>query len=237
MSLVIFEARSAIGHFRRPDTLGTHATYPFITRTALHGLIASVLGLDTLPDATRCGIRLLSPVASVTQELSMHGKTWTAGSGAESTFSRPTSIEILVNPSYRLFYQGELAEQLTGRLAHSHSQYHTYLGAAYCLTVPRFLRNVPDDELQEVTPGSGDEIEATTVVPSAAVQRLCSQPGRQYARVGGLLYEHLGGRRFRGTINLLYEVHGHSIRFQLVQPTDPRWRFVQVPDEGVVCLW
>jgi CRISPR-associated protein Cas5h len=109
MPLVIFETRSAIAHFRRPDTLGTHATYPFITRTALHGLIASVLGRESLPEPTRCGIRLLSPVTSVTQELSMHGKTWTAGSGAEATFSRPTSIEILVNPSYRLFYHGELA--------------------------------------------------------------------------------------------------------------------------------
>ncbi len=234
MSLVIFETRGCLAHFRRPDTLGTHATYPFITRTALHGLIASVLGRETLPDTTRCGIRLLSPVHSVTQELSLHGKTWTAGSGAEATFSRPTAIELLVNPAYRLFYDGELAEELVQRLAKSRSHYHTYLGTAYCLTVPRLVRVV--DGVHPATPDRG-ELESTTVIPAAAVERLRSQAGRQYARVGGMLYQHLGRRRFRGTINLLYEVQGQPIRFAPAKMAEPFWQFVHVPDEGVICLW
>lgn len=236
MSLVIFETRGSLAHFRRPDTLGTHATYPFITRTALHGLIASVLGRQTLPDNTRCGIRLLSPVRAVTQELSLHGKTWTAGSGAEATFSRPTAIELLVNPAYRLFYDGELAEELVQRLAQSHSHYHTYLGTAYCLTVPRLVQAVAADGVQGVTP-EGGQLESTTVIPAAAVERLHSQAGRQYARVGGMLYQHLGKRRFRGTINLLYEVQGQPIRFAPAKIAEPFWQFVRVPDEGVICLW
>ena len=60
-SLVVFELRGPLAHYRRPDTLGTHASYPFIPRTTLRGLIAAVLGLEAQPDhdplplEARCG--------------------------------------------------------------------------------------------------------------------------------------------------------------------------------------
>ena len=103
MSVLAFELRSGMAHFRRPDTLGTHASYPFITRTALHGLIASILGLESLPESPRCGIRLLRPVRTVAHEMSMLGKGWVGGG---SDFNRPTAIELVVNPHYRVYYQG-----------------------------------------------------------------------------------------------------------------------------------
>src|SRR5262249_10509528 len=63
MSLVVvFELRGELAHFRRPDTLGTHASYPFPTRTALRGLIAAVLGEEAWPEGGRAGLRLLGPV-------------------------------------------------------------------------------------------------------------------------------------------------------------------------------
>ncbi|MDZ7270941.1 MAG: CRISPR-associated protein Cas5, partial [candidate division KSB1 bacterium] len=79
MQVLIFDLRGSVAHYRRPDTMGTQATYPFITRTALRGLIASMLGLDMLPEQARCGLRLLGPVRTVAQELSMHGKSWVSG--------------------------------------------------------------------------------------------------------------------------------------------------------------
>jgi CRISPR-associated protein Cas5h len=30
--IVAFDVRGPLAHYRRPDTLGTHASYPFITR-------------------------------------------------------------------------------------------------------------------------------------------------------------------------------------------------------------
>ncbi|MEX1026451.1 MAG: CRISPR-associated protein Cas5 [Candidatus Paceibacterota bacterium] len=234
--LAIFETRGSIAHFRRPDTLGTHATYPFFTRTAVRGLIGSILGLESLSDETICGLQLLHPVRTVTQELSMHGKTWEAGSGSEASFSRPTSIELVVNPAYRVYYQGELIDELESRLANSQSHYHTYLGAAYCLTFPRWIKRVPTSELVPLDWQSEPAIETDTIVPSKCVQKLETLEGRQYARVGGMLYQHLGDRRFRGSINVLYEVNTKSIRFR---PTasDVKVSFIKTPDDGVVCLW
>lgn len=235
--IVVFEARGAVAHFRRPDTLGTHATYPFITRTALRGLVASLLGRDSLPDDTLCGIRLLSPVRTVAQELSMHGKTWEAGSGAEASFSRPTSIELIVKPHYRLYYSGELADALVDRLSQSQSHFHTYLGAAYCLTFPRLVARIESEDVESLDWKAADYVETSTVVPAKCVAGLQTTDGQQYARVGGVLYQHIGERRFRGTVNLLYEVHGKPIRFAPNQQAEVVALFAKTPKEGVVCLW
>ncbi len=115
-TIIVFDLRGPLAHFRRPDTLGTHATYPFITRTALRGLAASILGLPAVPSEVRCGIRLLAPVRTVVQELTMHGKTWVAASGRADSFHRPTAIELVVQPHYRIFYKGPLSDELSRRL-------------------------------------------------------------------------------------------------------------------------
>jgi CRISPR-associated protein Cas5h len=44
--IVAFDLRGPVAHYRRPDTLGTHASYPFIPRTALRGLIGAVLAVQ-----------------------------------------------------------------------------------------------------------------------------------------------------------------------------------------------
>ena len=121
-SIVVFELRGAMAHYRRPDTLGTHASYPFIPRTTLRGLIAAILGLETpadqdpLPAESRCGLRYLRPVRTVTQQLSLHGKTWIGRSGPSESFHRPTTIELVVEPHYRVYYSGPLAADLAERI-------------------------------------------------------------------------------------------------------------------------
>src|SRR5436309_792200 len=101
-TILIFDLRGPLAHFRRPDTLATHASYPFLTRTALRGLVGSVLGLTELPADVWAGLRLMGPVRTVAQELSLHGKTWEARSGKKNEFHRPTSIELVVKPHYRV---------------------------------------------------------------------------------------------------------------------------------------
>lgn len=234
MEVLVFDLKGEIGHFRRPDTTVTHASYPLITRTALWGLLGSILGLEQLRGENWIGIRLMSRVATVSQELSMLGKGW-LGNGPE--FNRPTSIELVVRPSYRIYYAGEHLDRLRDMISTGRSCYHTYLGSAYCLTFPRYVGTVDADELLPPYP---QELTTYTVVPSQAIARLILQAGLQYGRVGGLQYEHLGEREFRGTINLIYEVCGQRYSF-VTQPAPPTgthpYRFCTLPEGEVICLW
>jgi CRISPR-associated protein Cas5h len=235
--IVGFDLRGPVAHYRRPDTLGTHASYPFITRTALRGLIGAVLGLDgseLLPAEARTGLRICGPVRTVAQELSLHGKTWTARSGKVNEFHRPTSIELVVNPHYRAYYAGPRLDDLADRLRRGQSVYHTYLGSAFCLTVPERM----EVKASEPLPAGVNRLTCMTVVPSAAVgSNLDLSNGQRVARVGGLLVDHVGGRRFRGTISVLYDPDGGPLSFAPAASTDAFWEFRQVPGEGVVCLW
>ena len=107
-------------------------------------------------------------------------------------------------------------------------------GQHLCLTFPEWGAVKPAEPI----PALAEHIICASVVPSPAVGRLDLEAGRQYARVGGLLREHIGGRRFRGTLSVIYEVSGQAIGFEPAKPgTDAFWTFRQVPGEGTICLW
>jgi CRISPR-associated protein Cas5h len=238
--VVVFELRGSLAHYRRPDTLGTHASYPFIPRTTLRGLIAAILGLESQPDRdplpaeARCGLRLLRPIRTITQQLSLHGKTWIGTRGPGESFHRPTTIELVIEPHYRVYCLGPPVEELAERLQSRRSRFHTYLGSAFCLTFPQGGEVKPTEPI----PTDAGWITCASVVPSAAVARLDLETDHQYARVGGQVREHIGGRRFRGTLSVLYEVTGRPIRFApAAAGPEAFWEFHQIAGEGTICVW
>lgn len=233
MEVLIFDLKGSLAHFRRPDTTATHATYPFITRTALRGVLGAILGLEefTYEDA-RAGVRLMSPVRKSVQQLSMLGKGFLA-SGPK--FNRPTAVELLVEPHYRIYYSGPCLSELADFIRERRSVYHTYLGSAFALTVPEWVGVVRATPCQ-VEPDI--ELATSTVVPTHVVERVLLDDRSQLSRAGGVLYRYLGGRRFRGTINLLYDMNGGRIRFKpRPGPYTPDVAFADLGEEGIVCLW
>jgi CRISPR-associated protein Cas5h len=181
-------------------------------------------------------LRLLGPVRTVAQQLSLHGKTWEAGSGRPESFHRPTSVEVVVKPHYRVYTSGPHADSLAGMLRASRSRFHTYLGSAFCLTFPRWV-----GAHDSAAANPAGRLECASVVPAPAVERLALKEGQSCARVGGVLLEHLGpfaDRRFRGSTAVLYEAGGGPLVFEPApRREDAFWEFHDLPGEGVVCLW
>lgn len=201
---IAFDVKGSIGHFRRPDTTATQLTYPFITPTAAKGLVGAILGIEDFVTADRVGIELLQPVRTVAQQMSMLGKD------AGAAFNRPTTIELLVNPAYRIYYTGEeYTEALIAAMVAEQMVYATYLGAAYALTKPLLYRVYSCVE----PVATADEIESKSVVPTAMIGRLVVRPDRYYCRAGGYLRQYRGSRRFEQSVDFLYEKDGKPIRF------------------------
>lgn len=234
VQVLVFDLKAPLAHFRRPDTTATHVTYPFITRTALRGLIGSILGMDEFHGEAWTGVQLCSPVRTVSQELSLLGKKFLGGSG--DTFNRPTAIELVVKPHYRIYYAGEHMSALSERIKNKRSHYHTYLGSAFALTVPEYvgLKNVEPLPLSDEL----GEMRAITVVPAHIMEQLGVVAGVQYGRAGGIHYEHLGNRRFRGGMHFIYEVSGQAIHFTpKASPVQPPVQLARLDNDEVVCLW
>lgn len=227
MKLLVFDLRGDLAHFRRPDTTATHASYPFITRTALRGLLGSILGLEHWADEAWTGVQLLRPIVTRTQKLSLLGKGY-FGSG---TFNRPTSVELVVKPHYRIYYCGERFDDLHTSISQGLAVYHTYLGSAFAPTKPRFVELL---EVEAETPGQS--IDCLTIVPSHVVTNIEIQSGHQYVRAGGIPYHSLGERHFEGTMNFIYERSGQAMRFTPTQGEGVPVRWVK-NGQGWISLW
>lgn len=204
MKGLAFEVKSTVAHFRRPDTTATQVTYPFITPTAAKGLVGAILGITDFVTRDKIGIELLRPVKTVAQQMSMLGKD----SGA--TFNRPTTIELVVNPAYRIYYTGdEYTEQLLDYLKKEESVYTTYLGTAYALTKP-----VLSKEYDNVCMADNlNAVETKTVVPTVLIKEIILREARYFCRAGGYMYEYKGERIFEKSIDFIYEKNGKPISF------------------------
>ncbi|NLK64420.1 MAG: type I-B CRISPR-associated protein Cas5 [Tissierellia bacterium] len=226
MKAVVFEVKGAIAHFRRPDTTATHLTYPFITPLAAKGLVGAILGITDFTTRDRVGIQLLNPVCTSAQQLSMLGKD------SGNTFNRPTTVELLVNPAYRIYYVGdEYVDELAESLRNRRYVYHTYLGVAYAITCPKFVRYYEKIELI-----SNDEVvETCSVVPINIIHELILQGNRYYSRAGGFMKEYLGGRRFEKSISFIYEKDGRSIKFRLKKDDSEGCLVARIGDKHI-CL-
>lgn len=228
MKGVVFDINGSIGHFRRPDTTATQMTYPFITPTATKGMVGAILGKEDFVTKDKCGIQILNPVRTVAQQMSLVGKD-----GAKA-FNRPTTIELLVNPSYRIYYAGkEYTDQLIEYLTAEKTVYSTYLGVAYALTKPVLYKVF--EEVFLVDDVGSEQIEVKTVVPTALIKELIVEPDHYYCRAGGYLYEYKGERTFEKSVDFLFEKNGKPISFVPAVNTILDLKFA-VFGEDLICL-
>lgn len=231
MEVLVFDLRGSLAHFRRPDTTNTHATYPFIPYTTVRGLAGSIIGLPDFQGRARVGIRLMSPVRTSVQQMSMLGKGWLGGG---RDFNRPTAIELVVTPHYRIYWSGDYYEKLKEYIVNNYSCYHTYLGSAFALTYPSYV-GIYSCSVKNTT---REPFDCTTVIPMDAVDKLIPVPGTQYGRVGGMHYEYHGERQFGTTTNVLYEPTGSPIR---IVPRNSEgiedYIFVETEQGEIICLW
>ncbi|WP_054950066.1 CRISPR-associated protein Cas5 [Numidum massiliense] len=243
MDAVVFDLKGKVAHFRRPDTTATQLTYPFITPTAAKGLVGSILGKTDFVTNDQIGIQLLQPVRTSAQQLSLIGKD------AGKSFNRPTTMELLVAPAYRLYYVGdehvtELAEKLNSR----QSVYHTYLGVAFALTFPELVTYETDVQTLNTADASNTEnassaanvaeddvIETPAVVPTQLVRELILEEERYYSRAGGFMQDYLGERTFERSLAYIYEKDGRPISFRLNHKAEASCRVAYIGGKAI-CL-
>ena len=223
MKVVVFDVKGQVGHFRRPDTTATHLTYPFIPPTAAKGLVGAILGIEDFVTKDMVGIQLLSEVNMVSQQMSMLKMG--------NTFNRPTTVQLLINPAYRIYYAGEeYTDELEKRLKNKQSVYHTYLGSAYGLTTPIYRETMnlenwnSDHEFQT----------AKTVMHVSAIDEIKVEEGLYYQRASGFMLEYYGERTFGKSIDFIYEQKGKGI---VCKPQTNKENYTMLDLDGeIVCL-
>ena len=237
IEVLTFILRGDIAHFRQPDTTITQATYPFPPRPTLHGLIGAILGInyttqdweEFLHGEHYIGLALLSPVNTVCMQLSLLGKGF-LGSGKD--FNRPTSVELVVSPAYRVFYAGARLTELAEKIRNRQSVYPTYLGSAYCLTFPEYVNCYKGNVIK-----TSEKINLSTVVPQEIVEKIYLNEGQVYAVARAMPYKHNGDRTFEGTTTVYYEANGRDLSVRLNEESSIPYVIAELPGGDRVCLW
>ncbi len=173
MDILVFDVKSSLAHFRRPDTTSTHASYPFIPRTTLRGLLAAILGREDWPEEGWTGLQIRAPVQTRVQQLSMLGKGFLEAQSA--MLNRPTTVELVVNPAYRVYYTGALLDELDEWITQKRAVFPTYLGSAYALTVPLKVGRYQADSADLTSRRS---FRFASVVPAHIVENLEATAGK-----------------------------------------------------------
>lgn len=237
-SLISFQLRGSIAHFRMPDTTITHSSYPFPPKPTLLGLIGAILGVDNespswrefLKDRHFVGVAFQSPLKKTCTVLSLLGKDFLS-SGKD--FNRPTSVEFIVQPNYQIFYSGPVAKELFEFISEGRSTYHTYLGSAFCLVFPKEPQKLQRKAI-DIDPTQEYFVESVLPVPLLA--KIIPYDGSSYATARAVPLVHNGDRTFQKRVDFIFEASGKPLKAKL-QKSNLEHRMVHLQNNHVVCLW
>ena len=146
---IIFDVWSSFGYFRKLYTTTTALTYPFIPRSAAEGLIAAIVGQDSLdfPDkleASKIAVGILNKVRKFPFSISYtHSDYWNnvgryvkKGGIPPPHITAPRRAEILYEPKYRIYFSCEdetIMRDLAKNLADKKTVFTPYLGTSNML--------------------------------------------------------------------------------------------------------
>lgn len=238
LSLVSFQLRGSMAHFRLPDTTITQSSYPFPPKPAILGLIGAIIGIDNESPAWReflsdnhfVGVALQSPLKKTCTVLSLLGKGFLATGEA---FNRPTSVEFIVQPNYQIFYSGPVAEELFEFISEGRSTFHTYLGSAFCLAFPKDPKKL-QGKVMDVDPTQ--EYLMDSVLPLPLLAKIVPCNGSSYATARAIPLVHNGDRTFRDRIDFIFEASGKPFKARL-KKTNLQYKIVLLPYNQIICLW
>jgi CRISPR-associated protein Cas5h len=153
MKVLSFIMYGRFAHFCVPYTNVYRLTQPCPTKTAIMGFIGSVLGVEkddlSLYQKIQCGVEIYNEYRTVSMPyLTRQGFP---GSASNSESSR-TSVEVIVNPKYRIYITGdsELLLKIHDLMSQQKPVFTPYLGLAQFIASTDFQVSEPTEgELAE----------------------------------------------------------------------------------------
>lgn len=138
---VTFDVTGPMAMFRRPYTTTSSVSFPFPPPTAIAGLIGAICGFDNgggrvafradywdKVRGCRVGLRILRPGRIGRYTLNFSN---TKDPGKSPRIQ--VKHQLLLEPSFRIYLEGPLEDELSGRLERGEFAFTPYLGVAYAM--------------------------------------------------------------------------------------------------------
>ena len=227
--LTCFYVASSFGFFRKGFTTTNALTYAVIPRSAVEGLMASILGLsrhdfpDLLKDS-KIAVEIMSPVRKSNMKYMHINPDWWNESLSHYVNSTsyvlmktrpqiavPASAEILVKPAYRIYVaiNEKINSELSESLRNKQSHYTPYLGTSSMISSVKYIGEFEYD--YSVT--KEDYIPMSSIVAfSDKMPRIKLEKGSSFAIEEDIPIHVDNERKPRGTYNVVYTIEPKKIQ-------------------------
>jgi CRISPR-associated protein Cas5h len=195
-SLLIFDIKGKIAHFRKFYTSSSSLTYTFPPRTTLSGLIAGILGRqrdsyyqEFSTKTCKIAISIKTPVRKIMQTINYirtkEENGFTATKGIIKRFINkdinkyPTPLELVIPEKlthelvYRVYFwhsDEDLIDELCARIEQGRFEYPLYLGISEALAYAEFITKLSQSDIKECLPDGTTRI--TTVCNTEHIAEL-----------------------------------------------------------------
>jgi CRISPR-associated protein Cas5h len=226
LKLLTFDVASSFAFFRKNFSTTNALTFAVIPRSAVQGLISSIVGLSRseFPDhlkESKIAVELRSPVRKMNMKYKhMNEKWW------DETLSRylnnrqfvlqktreqisvPTSVELLVDVKYRIYVDaGEVNKKLSENLMHKQSYFTPYLGGSSMIASLKYL-----GEFDYEAAVTNDYLPVSSVIPFIErMPKIKLEKGLSFAMEEDLAIHIDKERRSIGTYSVIYSTRPDKI--------------------------
>jgi CRISPR-associated protein Cas5h len=230
LKVIVFDVASSFGFFRKGYTTTNALTHAVIPRSAVEGLTASILGLSRhdfpyLLEHSKIAVELMSPVRQMNMKyMHINPKWWnqTLGHYIKSTpfllqktrqqMAVPASVEILVDPAYRIYIDTNnerINNQLLQDLRNKQSYYTPYLGMSSMISSLRYV-----GEFEYKNSASNDYLPVSSIIPfsnSSKIPRIKLEKDTKFAIEEDLTIHVDNERKPQGTYKVVYTIEPRKI--------------------------
>jgi CRISPR-associated protein Cas5h len=227
--LIVFDVSSSFGFFRKNFSTTYALTFAVIPRSAVEGLVGSILGLSRLDfpnslEFSKIAVQLMSPVRKLSMKYMHINHDWwneTLNHYLNNTqfvlqktrapMAVPVSVEFLVKPSYRLYVDTN-NEQINNRLAtnlrNKQSFYTPYLGGTSMIASVKYVGEFD----YEPAPNNGEYLPVSSIIPFIdRMPKIKLEKNVYFATEEDTAIHIDNGRRSTGTYSFLYSVKPGSL--------------------------
>ncbi|RME96597.1 MAG: type I-B CRISPR-associated protein Cas5 [Bacteroidetes bacterium] len=219
-----FDLRGPFGHYKKIFATTSALSYPIPVKTSLYGLLGAVLGLSKADNAylktfgqgkCRIAIELRAPVRMQRIPVNLRPKfgSLTVAGKSNPDNRKPTLMEFVRNPHYRIYVQHE-DEETYGRLADllraGKSTYTPTLGLANMLAQLTWVGEAP-----AVPVASTGFTRVDSVIPRSRLIKLDTEQAyaaeTQLMEVGQYAMEMLPSRDVTVRDDIIFERNGSPV--------------------------
>ncbi len=221
--VTVFDVWAPFAYFRKPFTTTSALSYNFIPRSAIEGLIGTILGIkredifDALANA-EIAVQILSEVKKIPFSIKYtHSDFWDTinqyingdPTNKKKPFNARTGIELLVDPKYRVYFcsTSNVHQKLKLALEKHHTVYTPYLGTSSLIANFSYLGTYYYDT------SFRDIAEISTVIPyNRDLPNVIIEKDRTYAVEQNIPARLNQDRELISSFSALYSPKGKSIK-------------------------